>query len=149
MACPCSKKFCPGSNLKKVICLFRSPISQHWNMAHPVMVKHKDFKLSIDTEGSLRFTFIGEDARGQMCEYAVENIKCLSPDSVEEASRDYAAATTKFKQCLHCCAKHGHDKGRLRVCGGCLRAYYCGRHCQKRSWNKTHRFVCAALLNKR
>ena len=48
---------------------------------------------------------------------------------------------------LKVCASSGCDKMGYKICSGCEMEYYCSRRCQKRSWNKEHRFVCKKLCD--
>eukprot|EP01084_Bolivina_argentea_P150192 262299_1 len=35
---------------------------------------------------------------------------------------------------------------RLKVCKRCRWAYYCSKHCQKKSWNTKHKYYCLSLV---
>ncbi len=47
----------------------------------------------------------------------------------------------KIKRCYGCKIKKS-DTMRLRLCSKCKTVRYCSRHCQKKSWNKVHRYFC-------
>ena len=34
---------------------------------------------------------------------------------------------------------------KLKLCSGCKEVYFCGKLCQKKSWNASHRFECKQL----
>lgn len=53
--------------------------------------------------------------------------------------------------CYHCLivtasplpiTSHGHTSADLKTCNGCLRARFCGRGCQLKSWHAYHKYEC-------
>ena len=56
----------------------------------------------------------------------------------------------KRKQCAQCGKKKNKKKGtKLFMCKQCKRIRYCGRHCQKKSWNRGgHKQLCIKQTKK-
>ena len=55
--------------------------------------------------------------------------------------RGIALPWPRKKHCYHCKIKKSKSVG-LRLCKCCQAVRYCGRRCQKISWNKQHRYEC-------
>ncbi|GAB4816563.1 hypothetical protein N2152v2_003609 [Parachlorella kessleri] len=51
------------------------------------------------------------------------------------------AARATERRCALCRAPHRQDGGRLRVCTGCQRAWYCSKACQRKHWG-AHKAAC-------
>eukprot|EP01083_Nonionella_stella_P167612 563804_1 len=45
--------------------------------------------------------------------------------------------------CKHC----GNCKGKYKLCKGCRSVFYCGKSCQKKHWNVSHRFDCICKMS--
>eukprot|EP01083_Nonionella_stella_P114211 337403_1 len=55
--------------------------------------------------------------------------------------KDNSSSKRVRKQCYHCKRKKSKALT-LRLCSQCRKVRFCGRKCQKVSWNKKHRYQC-------
>jgi hypothetical protein len=74
--------------------------------------------------------------RGEVTERSYAACDCCLVREPEEVF------VRRVPACAHCDAVL-HDAARRKRCSACLRAYYCGRDCQKAHW-PAHKAACAA-----
>eukprot|EP01084_Bolivina_argentea_P071719 130316_1 len=77
----------------------------------------------------------------------IEKIDKDRPDFHKLLRKFNRRYNTKIKKtkCYECNRMNSADV-RFKVCKQCKSTYYCNRKCQKRSWNKKHRYYCLTVV---
>jgi len=70
--------------------------------------------------------------------------KCKIPPKTKRREKHQLQARCEWpeKDKIETCITCGISSNRLYMCGDCKQIIYCGLYCQKKDWDKTHKYEC-------